>query len=226
MTLATVALNCAKQIGRANADGTAIIALGTEIKAEIAEAIRYYNRKPWALTEVRGMVLTTAADTTWYSSVDLTSGAGDQDTTSRTAVDTNTIIRVDYMRYDDDRIEQRSYADFEHYLESTNSGGPEPYYFTLYAGQIGLWPTPTSAIEIYLSGKIKAPVPTADGDESVWLTEAQELIECAALKRVCTKHLRDMDRARQFEVLERDALASFGAENMLKTGTGRIKAHG
>lgn len=225
MTLATVALNCAKQIGRANSTGTAIIALEAEIKSEIQEAIRFYNRKPWALTEFRGMILTTVADTTWYSTVDLTSGDGDQSNSGRTAVNVNTILTIDHMRYDDEDISRVSYRELERLVEASDTGGAEPYHFAVYAGQIGLWPTPTSAIEVYLSGTIKAPIPTADGDDSVWLTEAQELIEAAALKRMCTKHLRDNERAAQFEVLERDAMRALVGENMLKTGTGKIRAH-
>lgn len=225
MTLATTALNCAKMLGRASADGTSIVSMGDEIKAEIAETIRFYNRKPWALTEFRGLTLDTVASTTWYSTVDLTSGDGDQDSTNRTAVDVNTILRIQYMRYGDQEIHRRAYRDLEAMLESTSSGGNEPYYYTVYAGQIGLWPVPTSALEIYLSAVVKAPVPTSDNDTSIWLTEAGELIEAAACKRVCTKHLRDNERAAQFEVLERDAASAFSTESMLKSGSGRIKAH-
>ena len=98
MTLATSALECAKYLSRVNAAGTAIVDLEAEIKNEIGETIKFYNRTPYALTEFRGGILTTAASTTWYSTVDLTSGDGDQDNTGRTAVDTKDILSIDYMR--------------------------------------------------------------------------------------------------------------------------------
>jgi len=101
MTLATVALNCAKKLGRVNAAGTAITDLEDEIKAEIGEAIRFYNRQKWALTEFRGFEITTSAGTNWYSTMDLTSGGGDQDNTSRTAVDVNTLLDVHYVKVED-----------------------------------------------------------------------------------------------------------------------------
>lgn len=228
MTLATTALNCAKQLGRVNAAGTAIADLETEIKAEIGETIRFYNRQKYALTEFRGGLLTTTSGTTWYSSVDLTSGDGDQSKTSRTAVDTNTILGITYMRDNTgsiyDRMRQIPYQEFEGLFEGSTPQS-SPSYWTMWAGQIGVWPTPDAAYTLYFSAHVKAPVPTGDSDTSVWLTEAGEMIEAGACKRVCLKYLRDSERAAEFAVVEETARQNLAREYILKSSSGKIKAH-
>lgn len=227
MTLASVALDCAKYLGRVNASGTAITDLAAEIKAEIGETVRFYNREKWALTEFRGMTLTTAAGTAWYSVVNLTSGSGDQENAGRTAVDVNTILAVHYARMDandlDFDLKQLSIREFEALFEGVTPS-LYPNYFTLYAGQIGLWPVPDAAYQIYLNGHVKPPVPTGDGDTSVWFTEAKELIEAGACKRVCLKYLRDQERAGEFAALEASAVMQLRGEHARRTSTGRLKS--
>ena len=227
MTLADIALNCAKQLGRVNATSTSITDLATEIKAEIGETVRFLNREKWALTEFRGMTLTTSVGVAWYSAVDLTTGDGDQEKTSRTAVDTNTILSVHYARMDandlDYELKQLPIKDFEFLFEGVTPS-LYPNYFTLYAGQIGLWPVPDNTNQIYLNGHVKPPVPTDDSDTSVWFTEAKELVEAGACKRVCLKYLRDTERAAEFAAMEIAALNQLRGEHMRRSSTGRLKA--
>lgn len=227
MTLATSALSCAKKLGRVNTAGTMIADLETEIKAEIAETIRFYNRQKFALTEFRGVELTTVAGTTWYSSVDLTNGDGDQDNTGRTAVDVKDITHITYMRDNTatpEPIKRVDYQQFESWFEgNTPNGGPN--YFTVYAGQIGLWPTPDAAYTIYFSAHVKPVVPTADSDTSVWLDEAGEMIEAGALKRVCVNYLRDAERAGEFAAIEKTARDALAMEYTLKSSSGRLKVN-
>ncbi len=227
-TLATVALSCAKQLGRANAAGTSIADLETEIREEIGEAISFYNRKPNHLTEFRGFEVTTAASTTWYSTVDMTNGDGDQSKTSRTAVNTNTIIDFDYSRdtsgSQNEAMSRISYPAFEGLLEGSSSNG-DPHYFTYYAGQIGVYPTPDGVYTLYFSGNVKPVVPTDDSDTSVWFDEAQELIEAAACKRVCLKYLRDTQRAAEFGAMEQAAHIPFHSEYVRKSSSGKVVVH-
>jgi len=228
MTLATVALDCAKRLGRVDANGTAIIDLEDEIKDSIADAIRFYNRQKWALTEFRGFEVTTVASTVWYSTVDLTSGDGDQTNASRTAVDVNTILDIHYLRVDDSNgldyeLKRVAYKDFEELLEGV-SPAIYPDVYTIYAGQIGFFPTPDAAYTIYGSGHIKPPIPTSDSDDSVWFTEAEDLIKYAALKRVCVSYLRDTERAAEFGAMETVEANALHGEFVRKTSTGRLKA--
>lgn len=230
MTLASEALICAKQLLRASADGTSIADLETEIKESIGETIAYYNRQPYHLTEVRGVVLTTVASTTWYSSVDLTSSGGDQDFTGRTAVDTNTILGIKYARENpgssglNEPLDRLSYTDFERLQEGSTPGGT-PTYFTYYGGQIGIWPTPDAAYTLYFSATVKPVVPTADADTSVWFTEAGALIRAGACKRVCVNYTRDMEMAGAFAATEEAERQNLAREYLLKTSSGKLKAH-
>lgn len=228
-TLATVALNCAKKLSRVNAAGTAITDLETEIKDEIAETITYYNRQPYHLTEVRGVILTTAASTTWYSSVSVASAAGDQ--TLSGTVDINSILSIDYMREQpggsglNEPMEYIPYKQFEELYEGSTPGG-EPSHYTRYAGQIGIWPTPNAAVDMYFSAKMKPVVPSSDSDQSVWFDQCKEMIESGALKRVCINYLNDPQRAQAFAALEEGARINLEGEHILKSSSGKLRAHG
>lgn len=229
MTLATSALKTAKYLGRVNAAGTSITDLETEIKEEIGETIRFYNRQKYALTEVRGFELTTVAGRTWYSSVNLSAGSGDQDVTGRTAVDANQIVSIHYAREGsggnlDDSLLRLSYEKFEKLFEGVTPQS-SPSYFTYYAGQIGLWPTPNAVYTIYMSGVVKGVVPVSDGDTSIWLTEAEEMITTGAAKRVASKYTRNDGLATRMAMLEESARSNFARENAMKQSSGRIKAH-
>jgi hypothetical protein len=227
-TLATVALKCAKQLGRVNAAGDTITDLETEIKEEIGEAITFYNRKPWHLTEVRNITLTTVASTIWYSTVDVSTGAGDQSVSGRSSVDVNSILSIDYLRENassiTDDLRRFDYRSFEQLQEGSPPGGV-PYGYTMYAGQIGIYPTPDQAYTLTFSAHVKPVVPTSDSDTSVWFDEAEELIVAGAIKRVLLKYIRDAERAGTYVAIERDAMEQLHAEHIRKTATSRIKAH-
>lgn len=230
MTLYSSALKCAVQLGRATADSTAINDLEAEIKDAIRDTIRFYNRKPWHLTEVRGLSLTTAASQTWYSSVDLTTGAGDQSVAGRTAVDVKDVLNVQYGRENpgssglNEPLIKLGYRQFEALFEGSTPSGP-PTYWTYYAGQIGIWPTPDNAYELYFSATVKPVIPSDDADTSVWLDEYEEMIAAGACKRVCLLHLRDTERAQQFAEIEAQGVRGLEGENLLKTSSGRLRSH-
>lgn len=229
MTLLTSALKCAVQLGRANAAGTAINDLAAEIKDEIGNSIRFYNRQPWHLTEVRAVSLTTAAGQTWYSSMDVSAGAGDQSVTGRTATDTKDILNIQYGRENpgssglNEPLLRLGYKQFEALFEGSTPSGP-PTYWSYYAGQVGIWPTPDDAYTLYFSATVKPLIPTQDVETSVWLDEQEELINAAACKRVAIKHLRDPERAAEFAAIEASALSALQAENLVKTSSGRLRS--
>lgn len=228
MTLATSALKCAKQLGRASADGTSIIALEAEIKDAIGDAIRQYNREPWHLTEVRAISLSTVAGQNWYNSVDLTAGASDQAIAGRTALDTKEILTIDYARENpgssglNEPLCRIGYRQFEAQLEGSTPNGP-PTYYTYYAGEIGIWPTPDAVYTLYFSANVKPVVPAADSDVSVWLDEYEEMINAAACKRVAIKHLRDRERGLEFTAVEGEMREGLERENLIKTSSGKVR---
>lgn len=229
MTLSESALSCAKQLSRVNAAGTAIVDLEQEIKDEIAETIRFYNRKPYALTEVRGFSTTLVSGQIWYSTVDLSSAEGDQSVSGRTAVDVIDILSIDYARIDDGATHPWNlvpvrYGEFERLFEGSTPQS-SPTIYTRYGGQIGFYPSPSGTQTIYMSGEVKAPVPTGDSDTSVWLSQAKEMIEAGACKRVCLKYIRDQERAAAFNAIEMAADNELRKESSRRKSTGKLKSH-
>lgn len=217
--LASVALTVAKMVGRADATGATILDLEDEIKDEIINAIKFYNRKPLHLLETRAGTLTTVAAQTWYTEVDTT-----------TTISVNSILDIHYMRENpgasglNEPMREIAYNRFEQLQEGSTSSG-QPEYFTRYAGSIGIWPTPGAVHTLYWSGLVKPIVPSADSDESVWFDEANELIECAAARRVCSKWLRDPERAAIYTAEEQNIYRQLRGEYVSKSTTGRIKPH-
>lgn len=223
-TLASVALKCAKQLGRVDKAGTTITDLASEIKEEIGEAIIFYNRQPWALTEVRGMQIVTTANEAWYSTVDLTTGQGEQSLTGRSSISASDILQLHYLRVEDEAIDRISYEMFERYADGSTSLG-DPTFYTRYAGQIGFWPTPNTAYTIYMSGSVKPVVPVNDEDTSVWFDQAEEMVVAGAIKRVLLKYVRDEDRASTYVAIERDAMLQFNGEYIRKSSSRRLKVN-
>ena len=231
-TLASIALNCAVQLDRADEAGATIVELSSEIKSEVKAAVTHFSRMRWHLTEWRQFELTTVVDQVWYSAVDLTNGDGDQDAGTRTALDVNDILSIDYLRKNTTggtlewQLEHIPYRRLESYREGTASGGL-PQYFTRYAGQIGLWPQPAEAYTIYGSGVVKPIVPANDSDTSVFFDQAQELIEARACRMVLQKYLGgDRERMAEFQGIEREAHDALTHEKRVKTASGRLRAHG
>lgn len=200
--------------------------LETQITQEIGLACARYAKKITHLTEVRGAILDTVAEQVWYSTVDLSGGASYSDVSARTSVAVREIVKLEYIRRSTlfEPMKFSEYKDFEALQDTSGAPGP-PYFFTLYAGQIGLWPAPVDVEEIYFSAQVKPVVPTDNDAESVFFDECQELIEVSAAGRVARKYLRDFEVARDFEAQEALHYSDLLSEHVAKSGTGRIRQH-
>ena len=206
------------------ADQLARSDLNTQIDREIQLAMARYNRRVSWLHEVREVSLTSVAAQAWYSAVDVSTGAGPQDVTGRTAVDVTDIQKISYMRDPDyDDLRQVHYSDFERFFDTTGAAG-RPTYFTLYAGQIGIWPVPDGVTIYTLSAVVKPIIPSLAADESIWFDQAQELIENAAAAAICRKFIQDGERAQAFQVYETEAWNDLVREGNQKMATGKLKA--
>lgn len=215
-TLLDVRTRVADQLARSD--------LNTQIDREIQLAMARYNRRVSWLHEVREVSLTSVAAQAWYSSVDVSTGTGPQDTTGRTAVDVTDIQKISYMRDPDyDDLRQVHYSDFEGFFDTTGAAG-RPTYFTLYAGQIGIWPVPDGVTIYTLSAVVKPVIPSLATDESIWFDQAQELIENAAAAAICRKFIQDGERAQAFQVYETEAWNDLVREGNQKMATGKLRA--
>lgn len=203
--------------------------LTTEAKEELQNAIRHYARRNTWLHEHRGGTVTASAGTAWYSTIDLTAGAGVDDGYSGTdptsTTDLDQLLGIDYAKLVlavDWPLDLVNYRTFETLAENTTTSGT-PRYITRYAGQIGLWPSPDSAYTVYISGKFKPVIPSGDSDESVWLDKYNELIECAAARRLAVKHLQDYEMAQGFAAEEREQEALLLAEGATRRTIGKLQ---
>lgn len=218
-TLGAIALECAVKLGLASADRSAILDLADEIKTEIRNAIRHYNRRPWSFTETRDLEFLTIAGQTWYSF------ASDGTSTFQFA----DLLNVDYIREEASSLDQglceKPYKAFKQIQEGSTAGGP-PIFYARYGDELGLYPTPDQTYTINLSGQFKAAVPTADSDTSVWFTEIPELIVASACGRVCLVHRRDRERAMDFAAIAKPLEDELHAEWVRKARTGRVTPYG
>lgn len=199
--------------------------LNTQITQEMQLAIRRYNRRVTWLSEVRDATFQTVIGQQYYPTIDLTTGAGPQNVTSRTTVSVQDVMKIDYMRDADyEALKQLSKQDYEALFDTSGSSGT-PDYFTLYAGQIGLWPVPSGVETITLSVQVKPVVPSSPTDTSVWFTQAQDLIESATAAAVAAKFTRDVESATIFRANENDAWLDLVRESNMKMATGRLRVN-
>jgi len=116
------------------------------------------------------------------------------------------------------------YMHFERMFEGSTPQG-QPEYYTLYAGQIGIWPTPAAEHLVYWSGTVKPTVPISDSGTSIWFDQANELIEASTARRVCSKYLRDNERAQVYAAEELSAYQVVLGEYTLKASSRRLRSH-
>ncbi len=224
-TLATVRANVADLL-RGRTD------LNSQIDAEIQNAIRHYTRRASWINERRGGTIATVIGTTWYSTIDLTTGGGIEDSPTGTAptstASVKDLLKVIYFKLEQGAIDwpltRVSYDEFERLVEGNAVQGI-PDYMTIFAGQIGLWPTPSAVFSLYISAFWKPTVPTADAHESVWFAEHLELIENSAARRVAFKWTHDKELGAVFALLEKEQEDLLLAEGAARTTTGKLKSH-
>lgn len=202
--------------------------LATPIKQEVQNAIRHYSRRNSWVIERRGSEITLVADQAWYSIIDNTTGNGIEaspaGTTPTATDDTLEVLSIIYAKLElgaiDWPMDLVTYRTFESLLENNNVSGT-PRYITHFAGQIGVWPKPNVAFTLYLSITAKPAVPSADADESVWITQYRELIENSAARRTAFKWLQDPDLGKGFALAEAEQEQLLLAEGAVRTTTGR-----
>lgn len=219
-TLADIASNVADQLARDDLD--------TQIKAQIPLVVRRYNREATFLHEVHDAQFNTAAGFIWYTSFNLANSDGFADySAGDTALSAERLISVRYARVVenslDDQLYQLDIKRFLYWHENSVQGG-EITHYCLWAGQLGLWPTPNSVLQVKLTGVFQPTVPTADADTSIWFDQYQELIEAGVRRRINQHYLKDYEAAQADEREEGLQLGTLRAETARRVGTGRVRA--
>jgi len=220
-TLSDVATTIADMLARSD--------LTTQIKGEIARSVQQLNREVSHLTELRALSLTTAGAQVWYDEVDASAAEGYSAAQSAT-MSTEQITEIVYMRKNpgpsgvDEPMMFLPYRRFETLQEGSVTSG-DPQYYTVYAGLIGLWPSPNAGIELEISAHVRPVVPTDDADTSVYFDEAGELIEAMTAARVALKYLHDPELAQMHGTVADAARKAMALETAHKVGSGRIAVH-
>lgn len=98
-----------------------------------------------------------------------------------------------------------------------------PCYFTIYRNEFRIYPAPDQVYTLTLAYLYRLPALSADSDTNAWMTTAEELIRCAAAKRVCAGPMRSPESARGWEMQELAALGKLQAAAMSAQSIGTIQ---
>ena len=106
-----------------------------------------------------------------------------------------------------------------------NSLSGQPDRFSRYKGQLRIYPTPSSAVTIYLDGYGNlTPAPlVADGDTNEWLSDGELYIRALAKSLLMRDVVRDYGEARVLEAIAEDYKDKLDEDTALRSATGVIK---
>jgi hypothetical protein len=165
--------------------------LDDQIKDAINRAIEDYEEERFTFTEGINTDLNTVVNQPSY------------------ALPTD-ILAIDQVVYVFSTYDYRlQWQTYEWYIEilgnQTSQVGPSQYY-TIYAGDIYLYPTPNEVTNVPISGILRQPLTplTADGDSNGWTNEAKQMIRAYAKMDLFANRLYKADAAQAQKLLGDD----------------------
>lgn len=203
-TLATLKAEIADDLKRS--DLTAAIA------ASISKAIRFYQPKHFYFNESRDRTFSTVAGKIWYSGTD--------DADIPLWVDRDFLhITISNNRY---RLTHYPIARFE-VLTDANATNGQPYAYTYYNRQIGIFPPADKVYEVRMVGSFSIAEPASDSEaDNVWMVETYDLIRSRVVSDICRRKIRNYDRANSEKAMEMDELGRLYEETAKRAKTDRI----
>lgn len=186
--------------------------LTTEIQREVNNAITHFANKAFWFNEATMATITTVQGQRYYSLP--TNFAAVLDVLS-------TIGNYTY------RLEPRT----EQYIDSIDWGNNfwsgYPTDFSLWNGQIRLFPPPAASLPVTVKGTvILSPNPLQNPtDTNAWLVQAEELVRTRATRQIYGRYIRDAQQYDLYTQLEKEALANLYEKNVGQSGVGRVRAH-
>lgn len=180
-TLATLKAKIAGDLTRSN--------LTTEIAEEIDIAITHYQSTRFYFSESRSETFASVASQVWYSASDNAS--------------IGNVLKIDdvFITQSGTRraLDYTPVTEFE-LLTDQNSASGEPYFYTRYAEQIGLYPIPEQAYTVRITGLFKVAAPESDDEaNNKWMTEAYDLLRSRVKAQLYRHKIKDMGLADQYE---------------------------
>lgn len=185
--------------------------LTSEIAAAITRAIEFYQSYPFYFNESREQTLSTVVDQVWYSASPVT------------------LIK----RLDNVFLEESDGDTPLHYirpgslelLTDTGSTSAEPYQYTYFNQQLGLFPKPDAVYTIRLFGTFLLAEPASDGETTNgWMNYAFNLIRSHAAAELAAYKLRNYQLAEAMRTLEMIELKNLNDETVRRLATGRVRA--
>lgn len=177
-----------------------------QIKREINSAIRQYSTKRLFLTE-RSFTFTTVANQPDYDIDD----AADIDTFLEVQ---DSYVTVGGIRYPMTPIDYPT-------LSASQNGiitSERPTNWAFFARAFWLFPIPTGAAVVTISGHCRFAVLSGDTDTNAWMTDGEELIRARAKRRLAANVTKDLDEAQSAGAQEIEALDALERETRLRRG--------
>ena len=165
--------------------------MSDQIKLCIQDAIAHYEVERFWFNQFRDRTFTTVAGQEFYGQAD------HADIPNILEFDAVTLT-VGTTRWPLTKI---GYIQLEQWNADAASRG-QPTHYAYWGQQIRLYPVPDNPYEIRLSGLFKLPTLVADGDQSAWTKEAEELIRHRAKSLLYSQYLRDDANAGRAAALE------------------------
>lgn len=116
----------------------------------------------------------------------------------------------------DQELEKRSLA----YIESLADQSPQtgqPYDYAEYGDYVRLWPIPNAVYTLKFVGVLQEPALSADADENVWTTHAEDLIAARARMLLWRDQFND-PRIGNAQAAEAEALGQLRSETVRRLG--------
>lgn len=187
--------------------------LTAQIQKAILDAIKQYERETFYFNQVIEASFNTVAHQEFY-------GAADFPAIATMASIGRVRIMMANNRY---TLNKRTWQ----YLDDTSvnpSVAGLPVDYAYFAEQIRFYPIPAEIWPVTLSGTPRLTALAALGDENAWTDDAEELIRCAAKRRLFMHVLLDDANTQRMVAAERDALIALRGETTRRGTSGRMRA--
>ncbi len=185
---------------------------GSQIASAVLAAIRYCERTQFYFNETREKTFNTVIGQQWYDKDDL--------------ADIATLIRIQraYVTVNGDTTDLLLISPDEIEVLSDNTAATgEPYGYCVFGQRLRLYPIPNGAYQVRLQlAPYRLAMPVADGDQTVWTTEAYDMIKARAKYILAKNTLKDAAIAAEALNDYQDQFQALKAETSSRLGTGRI----
>jgi hypothetical protein len=185
--------------------------IDTQIAQQIQSAIAQYQRKLFFFNEKTNASWNTVANQELYATTD----GVPSDIVS---IDKLTVI---YSSVRED-VRRREWEYIEGLQPGTSKGG-QPTDYAYREQKFRLYPIPTTVMALNLAYVQRVEAPSGDSDEGPWVNDAEELIRCAAKRRIAQHVIRDLEMANDMRLAEMDALTDLMSETSRRLGTGYMR---